>query len=158
MAVATGTEPEERRQSRAWLFLLAVGLIAVAVGILYLLVPEPWLLDRKANERLLGMSFEELIRQVPTLPAYLVVVYRFFGLYLMGFGLMTTGVTLTAFRRGERWAWWLLLLGLGGLLLLQTYLIAVHIPVSPFLWLDVLVLLLWGIGLAFSARAGLRRP
>lgn len=157
MAVATATEPKERRRGRAWLLLLAVGLIAIAVGVVYLLAPEPWLLDRRANERLLGMSFEELMQQVPTLPAYLVVVYRFFGLYLLGVGLFISGIAFTAFRRGERWAWWWMLLGLGGLLLLQTYLIAVHIPVSPFLWLDVLVLLLWGIGLAFSARTGLRR-
>ncbi|GEM_PF-4067711 len=148
----------EGRAGRSWLFLLGIGLVAVAVGGVYLLVPEPWLLDRKANERLLGISFEELVQRVPTLPSYLVVVYRFFGLYLLGFGIMATVVTLTAFRRGERWAWWLMFLGLGGLLLLQTYLIAIHIPVSPFLWLDILVLLLWGIGLAFSAKVGwLRR-
>lgn len=151
------SEPEEERASRAWLIFFLIGWIAIVVGIAYLLVPEPWLMDRRANERLLDMSFEELLQQVPTLPSYLVVIYRFFGLYLLGFGMVTAAVAATAFRRGERWAWWLMFLGLGGLLLLQTYLIAVHIPVSPFLWLDILVLLLWGIGLAFSAKVGLRR-
>ena len=29
----------------------------------------------------------------------------------MAFGLLASAITVTAFRRGERWAWWLLLVG-----------------------------------------------
>ncbi len=147
----SGSHPQPRR-GLAWKLLLLIGLLALALGIVYLLVPQPWLLDRRANERLLGMSYQQLFQQVPTLPDYLIVVYRFFGLYLLAFGALFSFVVLTAFRRGERWAWWAVFPGLGALLALQTYLIAVHIPVSPFLWLDLIVIILWGVALAFSLQ------
>jgi len=34
-----------------------------------------------------------------------------YGVYNAVFGLMAIAITVTAFRRGERWAWWALLVG-----------------------------------------------
>lgn len=34
-----------------------------------------------------------------------------YGVYCLLFGVMGSAVALTAFRRGERWAWWALLAG-----------------------------------------------
>jgi hypothetical protein len=39
------------------------------------------------------------------------VLYRMYGMYNVLFGLMTSAIAVTAFRRGERWAWWALLVG-----------------------------------------------
>jgi hypothetical protein len=34
-----------------------------------------------------------------------------YGIYNVLFGLMGSAITVTAFRRGDRWAWWALLAG-----------------------------------------------
>jgi len=34
-----------------------------------------------------------------------------YGIYIVAFGLLAIAITVTTFRRGERWAWWLLLVG-----------------------------------------------
>ena len=39
------------------------------------------------------------------------MLYRTYGMYNVAFGLVTVAITITAFRRGERWAWWALLAG-----------------------------------------------
>lgn len=37
------------------------------------------------------------------------VLYRMYGIYCVLFGIMGSAIAVTAFRRGERWAWWTLL-------------------------------------------------
>jgi hypothetical protein len=34
-----------------------------------------------------------------------------YGIYGVAFGVMAIAIAVTAFRRGERWAWWALLVG-----------------------------------------------
>ena len=43
--------------------------------------------------------------------AYMSVLYRLYGVYCVLFGIMGGAIAVTAFRRGERWAWWALLVG-----------------------------------------------
>jgi hypothetical protein len=42
---------------------------------------------------------------------YMVVLYRTYGFHCVVFGFMGSAIAVTAFRRGERWAWWTLLAG-----------------------------------------------
>jgi len=34
-----------------------------------------------------------------------------YGIYIVAFGLLAVVIAATAFRRGDRWAWWALLVG-----------------------------------------------
>ncbi|HEV8682300.1 MAG TPA: hypothetical protein VGS09_05945 [Actinomycetota bacterium] len=34
-----------------------------------------------------------------------------YGIYIVAFGLLAVAIAATAFRRGDRWAWWALLAG-----------------------------------------------
>jgi len=34
-----------------------------------------------------------------------------YGVYIVAFGLLAVAIAATAFRRGDRWAWWALLVG-----------------------------------------------
>jgi hypothetical protein len=38
------------------------------------------------------------------------VLFRVYGAYIVAFGLLAIAVAVTAFRRGDGWAWWALLL------------------------------------------------
>ena len=42
---------------------------------------------------------------------YMTVLFRMYGVYIVAFGLLASTVAVTAFRHGERWAWWALLVG-----------------------------------------------
>ena len=56
-------------------------------------------------------SWAAMASASPQTAGYMEVLYRTYGVYNLAFGLMTVAIALTAFRRGERWAWWALLVG-----------------------------------------------
>ena len=58
-----------------------------------------------------GGSWSELARDSSAIAGFMTVLYRMYGIYNVLFGFMGTAIALTAFRRGERWAWWALLVG-----------------------------------------------
>tara|TARA_X000001036_G_C20043435_1_gene547924 strand:+ start:68 stop:511 length:444 start_codon:yes stop_codon:yes gene_type:complete len=65
------------------------GLLMLVLGSRWMIVDEPWLLDKLANEERLRMTFEELFDADinKTLPEYLKQIYRFFGLWVSSLGL-----------------------------------------------------------------------
>lgn len=58
-----------------------------------------------------GHSWSELAGASPMAPAFVTVIFRVYGAYNVVFALMASAIALTAFRRGDRWAWWTLLIG-----------------------------------------------
>jgi hypothetical protein len=56
-------------------------------------------------------SWAELAAAAPATAGYIAVLFRLYGVFCLVFGLMAIAITVTAFRRGERWAWWTLLVG-----------------------------------------------
>ncbi len=69
--------------------LTITGLLLLILGSRWMIVDDPWLLDKVANEERLKMTFEELFEPEinKTLPAYLEQIYRFFGLWVSSLGL-----------------------------------------------------------------------
>ena len=64
-----------------------------------------------AYEGLSKGSWSDLVKSIPMAARYMDVLYRTYGWYNVAFGVTTTLIAVTAFRRGERWAWWALLVG-----------------------------------------------
>jgi len=58
-----------------------------------------------------GGSWGQLASASPLVAGYMTVLFRMYGIYCVLFGLMSSAIAITAFRRGERWAWWTLLFG-----------------------------------------------
>ena len=56
-------------------------------------------------------SWSELLNTSPMTAKYIVVLFRMYGVFNVAFGLMAIAIAVTAFRSGERWAWWALLVG-----------------------------------------------
>jgi RsiW-degrading membrane proteinase PrsW (M82 family) len=101
----------------AWLVMLIadVGLLAwgamAALAPDYLLGPGSKPILAAGYEGLAGRSWQELITTSPAAAAFMRVLFRVYGAYVVAFGLLATAVAATAFRRGEPWSWWVLLVG-----------------------------------------------
>ena len=54
-------------------------------------------------------SWDALVATVPPAAGYIAALFRVYAAYVVAFGLLATAVTATAFRRGDAWAWWALL-------------------------------------------------
>ena len=58
-----------------------------------------------------GGSWQELVATSPKTAGYITLVFRMYGIYIVAFSIMAIAIAATAYKRGERWAWWALLVG-----------------------------------------------
>ena len=84
------------------LFLIPLnilGYLFFILGIGWIIVDEPWMLDKVANEERIGMTFEKLFSEDinKSLPGYLKQIYRFFGLWVSVIGLFIIGFSKERF-------------------------------------------------------------
>ena len=106
-----------KRRDVAWILILIVdvGLIAWGAGAAlapdHLLGPGGKAILPAGYEGFTGMSWAELVRTAPLAASYFVVLFRMYGIFNVAFGLVTSAIAVTAFRRGDAWAWWALLAG-----------------------------------------------
>jgi hypothetical protein len=56
-------------------------------------------------------SWSDLAGSSPMTAKYIRMLFRLYGVYCLVFGVMATAIAVTAFRRGDGWAWWTLLAG-----------------------------------------------
>jgi hypothetical protein len=103
------------RRQLAWILILIVdvGYIAWGAGAAaspdHLLGPGGKAILPAGFEGYAGGSWSQLAAASPLTAGYMVILYRMYGIYCVLFGLMGSAIAATAFRRGERWAWWALL-------------------------------------------------
>lgn len=101
----------------AWIIILLadVGLLAwcamAAIAPEHLLGPGSVPIVHAEYEGFTGYSWLELISTSPNAAGFMTLVFRMYGIYGVAFSLMAIAIAVTAFRRGDRWAWWALLVG-----------------------------------------------
>jgi hypothetical protein len=106
-----------KRRNIAWILILIVdvGYIAWGGGAAlspdHLLGPGGKAILPAGYEGYSGGSWSALAGASPLVTGYMTLLYRMYGIYCVLFGLMGSAIAVTAFRRGERWAWWTLLVG-----------------------------------------------
>ena len=130
--------------------LLTIGLIFIIMGLRWMLVDEPWMLDKVANEERLNMTFDQLFNEEinETLPGYLKQIYRFFGLWVSIIGIFIVSFAKSKFIENKAFARNLLICI--GLMVISAQTMAyILIPSSPFIylgWGSILMFLtsLWG--------------
>jgi hypothetical protein len=124
MAAETKDRPEHaramarmRRRRIAWILLLVVDAGLVAWGAMAAALPNH--LPGPGGTPILAAGYEgftrtswsELATTAPKTAEYIGVLFRMYGLFNVAFGLMASAIAVTAFRRGEGWAWWAMLFG-----------------------------------------------
>ena len=101
----------------AWILILIVDVLYIAWGAMAAAAPDGLLgpggkaILPAGYEGYSGGSWTELLRASPMTANYMIVLFRMYGMYNVVFGLMASAIAATAFRRGDRWAWWTLLVG-----------------------------------------------
>jgi hypothetical protein len=106
----------KRRHVASLLILIVdVGYIAWGAGAAlapdYLLGPGGNAILPAGYEGYSGGSWPALASASPLAAAYMKVLYRMYGIYNVLFGMVGSAIAVTAFRRGDAWAWWALLVG-----------------------------------------------
>jgi len=106
-----------RRRLIAWILVLVVDASYIAWGGMAAFFPDHLLgpggipILTAGFEGFTKASWSELTNASPATAHYISTVFRLYGMYCLVFGLMGSAIAVTAFRRGERWAWWALLAG-----------------------------------------------
>jgi hypothetical protein len=101
----------------AWILILLADIGLLAWGAMAAIAPEHLLGPNSAPilnagyEGLTGYSWSELTTTSPNATVFMTLVFRMYGIYGVAFSLMAIAITVTAFRRGDGWAWWTLLVG-----------------------------------------------
>jgi hypothetical protein len=101
----------------AWLVILIADAGLLAWGAAAALLPESLPGPGSAPilpagyEGFTGGSWQQLAATSPKTAGYITLVFRMYGIYIVAFGLLAVAIAATAYRRGDRWAWWTLLVG-----------------------------------------------
>jgi len=101
----------------AWVAVLIVdagfifwgGMAALAPD--HLLGPGSLPILRAGYEGYTGSSWLVLANASPRTAEFLTMMFRLYGAYCAVFGVLTSAIAVTAFRRRESWSWWVLLIG-----------------------------------------------
>ncbi len=106
-----------RLRQLAWLLILIADAGLLAWGAMAALAPQHLLgpgstpILTAGYESFTSGSWTELANASPRTAAFIMLLFRMYGVYIVVFGLLAVAVAATAFRRGESWAWWALLVG-----------------------------------------------
>ena len=115
---------------------LIIAITLIILGLRWMIVDQPWLLDKVANEERLGMSFDKLFNNNinKSLPDYLKQIYRFFGLWVIIIGFFVLGLSSRSMVDNSKIR--IVLLACVGVMCYSGLLLAlIWIPKSPFVYL-----------------------
>lgn len=101
----------------AWVMILVADLGLLGWGAMAALAPG--LLPGPGSTTILPAGYEHysgstwpaLVAASPHAAGFMEILFRLYGAYIVAFSLLAVFIVSTAFRRGERWAWWALLIG-----------------------------------------------
>jgi len=136
----------------ASLVLFAIALLPIMSALLMLFSGS----SEFTYVELMGMTANDIYDFNPKLMKAIELVVQIRGLYLLVFALFWAVISLIPYRKGEKWAWFALLII--GIIWLSGYLIFVNIGVTQGIYLSSWItpatvwLILWIVGLALPFK------
>jgi len=97
---------ERAYEKYAWVVFLFLGLLWVVVGLVQVFGPGELL--RTDAQLITGMSWSELKASSPVATDLVRFHYGGMGLLKTSWSFLVLAITLTGYRRGEKWAWYTL--------------------------------------------------
>ena len=141
---------ESRSVSIAWKIMMVANFAVLLFGLVFTFIPDAML--RSGFESFTGQSWSAFVSASPkTADWILLTAGRMFGVHILAIAILLSAITLTSFRRGERWSWYALLISSS--LGMIPDIVAVYIMgLIPLVFIDIVVLLLVYIALGISAK------
>lgn len=87
-----------------WVVYLALGLLWLVVGLVQVFNPEG-MVDTEA-QHVIGMSLNELEASFPEATKLVLYLFGAVGMLKISWSFLVLAITLTGYRRGEKWAWY----------------------------------------------------
>ncbi len=101
----------------AWILIVLADVGLLAWGAMAAIAPEHLLGPGSAPilhaeyEGFTGQSWSEITSASPRIVGFLTLLFRMYGTFNVAFAVMAIAIAVTAYRVGDRWAWWALLAG-----------------------------------------------
>ncbi len=102
----SGVLMERAYEKYGWFVYLALGLLWLVVGLTQVFNPDALLEDDA--QHVIGMSLSELEASSPEANELVRSLYGAIGMLKTSWSLLVLAITLTGYRRGEKWAWYTL--------------------------------------------------
>ncbi|MGC5225078.1 hypothetical protein ACPW96_21125 [Micromonospora sp. DT81.3] len=87
----------------AWIPIVVIGMLTIGMGLAFALL-RPGVVLLPEDQRYTGLTPEQLEVLDPELFSWIGMVFRSWGAFGIGLGLMITGLGAYGYRRGELWA------------------------------------------------------
>ena len=98
------TKKERAREKYGWVVYLFVGLLWVVYGLTQVFNPE----NLRDAQNITGLSLSELEVKSPEATELVYFLYGALGMLKTSWSFLVLAITLTGFRKGEKWAWYTL--------------------------------------------------
>lgn len=98
---------ERAYEKYAWILIFASGIVLLRETFELLFSGRPPLSDRTI-EPIAGMSWSQLFSQSPGIASLITFTTRMGVIFILSFAILAISVSLTGYRRGERWTWYAL--------------------------------------------------
>ena len=102
-----GDREPRLRPAASWVTLAVIGILAVVMGASFVVL-RPIIVLLPEDQRFTGLTPDQLKALNAQLFIWIGLVFRSWGAFAIGLGIMVTAVASTAYRQGDRWAWWAL--------------------------------------------------
>ena len=100
-----GIMNEKVYEKYAWILLFAIGVLILVSGVPHSLGINT---DPETVERIIGMTLNEFKDSNPAFFDLYIFYFRFGGLSDLGVAFFIMAISLTAYRKGEKFAWYIL--------------------------------------------------
>jgi hypothetical protein len=140
-------------------FLFSLGILGVLYGLQRILLPSLTNLFQPTlyiDEEFLGVTVSQIRDFSPKLMVVIQNLIQTVGLYLLIAALSICFISILPYRKGEKWAWYAVLV-LGGTFMIGGAILFIT-TYSVLGILDITLLILWIVGLALPAKEILSKP
>ena len=103
---SAGATNEKFYEKYAWVILLAAGLLWLVVGIVAVYQPEG--IFEGDAQSVTNIPWSELKASSPVAASFVIFIYGQMGLLMISWSLFVIAITLTGYRKGEKWAWYIM--------------------------------------------------
>jgi hypothetical protein len=138
----------------ASVLLFVVGLLGSLYGLQRIFLPSlqgMFLPTLSIGEELLGVTISEIRDFSPKLMDIIQNLIQITGLYLLAGALALCFLSLLPYRKGEKWAWYAILV-IGGTAAIGGQILFVTTFSIPPGILDIILVVLWIVGMALPAK------